>query len=207
MRMRVVIMLILTLPLPSTIIKMNFISQCYFFCYRVLHYGIVQQCTRYKNILEGLQRFHGEISDLPTGNGQPNRGMQYLTLKLTTDSMLLSPEMLRDAVGFYIGTCISLLNNISNVSANTSNTSNNSINSGSAGADDWVGDWVATEAGMEPSHVELLKKLPEHLMEDIMVSSVVVCGVCVPGVCICICCDICICVSVRCIYFHLRLSV
>lgn len=141
----------------TTVLKMNFISQCYFFCYRVLHLGIVQQCTRYKNILEGLQRFHGEISDPPVA-GRPNRGMQYLVLKLCTDSMLLSPDMLKDAVGFYVATCTSLLNNISNVTLNTDMQ---------ASVKD---DWVASEANMDPKHVGLLKKLPEHVMEDIMVS-------------------------------------
>lgn len=142
-------------PVASTgqeMSKFNFISQCFFLCARVLHLGIVQQCGHYKNMLQGLNRFHAEVE---TG-GQ--RGMHYLTLKLATDTMLLAPDMVADLLAFCIGCCRSLL-----VALGAGDAAGSVPSKLSADA-----DWIARREDMSAAQLSLLGTLPEHLVDDLL---------------------------------------
>ena len=102
-----------------------------------------------------MNRYNEELAT----NGP--RGIHYLTLKLTSDAMLLCPDVINDVVGFCIATCTSLLGYFGNSNQMSSvNASMERVNIES--------DWIVSETSLNQDQSRLILQLPEHIVDDVM---------------------------------------
>lgn len=72
-------------------------------CWRALHIGFAQQCTRYQDTLRGLSHFHhGVATDEPLAH-------HYFLLQICLDIQLLNPALIPDVVRLTAATAHVLL--------------------------------------------------------------------------------------------------
>lgn len=137
------------LPLPVVAPReFNFITVSFFFCWRVLHLGIVSHCNRYIHILRGL---HHYSSGLAEGD---RHALHYFFLKVVADTQLLRQDLLDQLVMFCSCAATKLMEAL-DYSEKSSDFLPNSI-------------WLLSPEQLSENQKVLLLRLPEHFIDDIV---------------------------------------
>lgn len=131
----------------------SFITLSFFYCLRIINVSVVPQCTSYRDLLRSLN-FYWQTPETP--NSEPNRhGLVYLLKKIVTDIQLLGPNMLNDVLLFTIGLSKRLIDLLEINSVDNLNSIEDEV-------------WLVEPNKMSSKQKELLMRLPEHFIDDIM---------------------------------------
>jgi hypothetical protein len=142
---------------PDTTTEFTFITQSFFCALRILHLGAVQECIRYPHILRGLHRYSAGFE---TGD---RNALHHLVLKCTMDASLVASDFMSDVALFIPACAASLLGQLQDTDAATAS----SLQLSSSGR---VRDmsWTVPQASAEMRHVDMLCRVPEHIVDDLM---------------------------------------
>eukprot|EP01031_Cornospumella_fuschlensis_P026243 gene26243-31702_t len=133
---------------PTPPESFSFITQSFFMCWRALHVGVVPPCIKYVNILRGLQHYSAGLQ-----TNDPH-ALHYLLTKITTDLLLLAPELLRDVVTFCASGASVLLRGLA-VDEQGAHVKEGGV-------------WLISQAEHTHDQLRFLLRLPEHLVDDIL---------------------------------------
>ena len=138
------------LPPTAAVTKdFTFITQSFFMCWKALHLGVVSQCSKYEQILRGLSHYHAGLA-----TGDPN-SMHYFMTKVTTDVLLLAPDLLQD-ITLFCATASQRLLLALNADDNAQKASHSS-------------SWLVNKSDLSVQQRQFLLTLPEHLIDDLMI--------------------------------------
>jgi ubiquitin conjugation factor E4 B len=80
--------------------KNTFIPQCFFFCARSLHFGIVPQLSLYENLLMTIHHIHREFSNANRDPRQEPRFAMYVGKQLSDEVALFQEDMVENTLRF-----------------------------------------------------------------------------------------------------------
>ncbi len=127
-------------------VKISFITQSFFFCWRTMHLGVVQQCNQYQNTIRGLSHHQGGLQ-----TNEPH-AIHYLVRKLVADCTVMNRDYLNQTIQFFSAAAVALLHALTDTSSSSWSSS----------------DWLLSPATLTPRQRDVLMVLPEHLVDDLM---------------------------------------
>jgi len=90
-----------TLPTDPYNPKNSFIPQCFFFCARALHFGIVPCSSYHTNLLRQISHTHWQLRQRNADLQADPQFNHLLTLQHANEASVLAPDMLADTLRFF----------------------------------------------------------------------------------------------------------